>query len=65
MLFLPNDWWLRLDATTERGRRRAVAGPPPCYGLTKQGAQQRFRAVRNKDKAADAASPAAKAETVA
>jgi hypothetical protein len=36
-----------------------------CYGLTKQGAQQRFRAVRNKDKAADAASPAPKAETVA
>jgi hypothetical protein len=36
-----------------------------CYGLTKQGAQQRFRAVRNKDKAADVASPAAKAETVA
>lgn len=34
-----------------------------CYGLTKQGAQQRFRAVRSKDKAADAASPAAKAET--
>ena len=28
-----------------------------CYGLTKQGAQQRFRAVRNKDKAADAPPP--------
>ena len=36
-----------------------------CYGLTKQGAQQRFRAVRNKDKATDAASPGTKAETVA
>ena len=36
-----------------------------CYGLTKQGAQQRFRAVRNQDKAADAASPGTKAETVA
>ena len=35
------------------------------YGLTKQGAQQRFRAVRNKDKAADAAPPGPKAETVA
>jgi hypothetical protein len=28
-----------------------------CYGLTKQGAQQRFRAVRNQDKAADAPPP--------
>lgn len=36
-----------------------------CYGLTKQGAQQRFRAVRNQDKAADAASPGTQAETVA
>ena len=36
-----------------------------CYGLTKQGAQQRFRAVRNKDKAADAALPGTQAETVA
>ena len=27
-----------------------------CYGLTKQGAQQRFRAVRNQDKA-DAGTP--------
>jgi hypothetical protein len=29
MLFLPNGWWLRLDTTRERGRRRTVAWPPP------------------------------------
>jgi hypothetical protein len=33
-----------------------------CYGLTKQGAQQRFRAVRNQAKAATEASPSKKAE---
>jgi hypothetical protein len=35
------------------------------YGLTKQGAQQRFRAYRNRAKAATAASPSKKAEPVA
>jgi len=33
-----------------------------CYGLTKQGAQQRFRGARNHAKAVAAASTAAKAE---
>jgi hypothetical protein len=32
-----------------------------CYGLTKQGAQQRFRAVRNQAKAAVTASGSMKA----
>ena len=32
-----------------------------CYGLTKQGAQQRFRAARNQAKAATAASRGKKA----
>jgi hypothetical protein len=36
-----------------------------CYGLTKQGAQQSFRAVRNQAKAVDAAAEGTKAETVA
>jgi len=31
-----------------------------CYGLTKQGAQQRFRAARNQPKALTAASPSMK-----
>jgi hypothetical protein len=31
-----------------------------CYGLTKQGAQQRFRAARNQEKAAAAAAPSQK-----
>ena len=31
-----------------------------CYGLTKQGAQQRFRAVRNQAKAAAAAAAGSK-----
>jgi hypothetical protein len=35
-----------------------------CYGLTKQGAQQRFRAARNQAKAATAA-PRKKADPVA
>lgn len=34
-----------------------------CYGLTKQGAQQRFRAIRNQAKAATEASPSKKAES--
>jgi hypothetical protein len=34
-----------------------------CYGLTKQGAQQRFRAARNQAKAPDAAPVGTKAET--
>ena len=33
-----------------------------CYGLTKQGAQQRFRAVRNQAKAVAAAAGTKKAE---
>jgi hypothetical protein len=36
-----------------------------CYGLTKQGAQQRFRGVRNHAKAVAAAAKGAKAEPVA
>jgi molybdenum cofactor biosynthesis enzyme len=36
-----------------------------CYGLTKQGAQQRFRAARNQAKAVTAASPSKKAEPAA
>jgi hypothetical protein len=36
-----------------------------CYGLTKQGAQQRFRAVRNQAKAAAAASGNKKDEPAA
>jgi len=36
-----------------------------CYGLTKQGAQQRFRAVRNQAKAATAAPRSKKAEPTA
>jgi hypothetical protein len=36
-----------------------------CYGLTKQGAQQRFRAARNQVKAAAAASGSKKAEPAA
>jgi hypothetical protein len=33
-----------------------------CYGLTKQGAQQRFRGIRNQTKAVTAASSGTKAE---
>ena len=36
-----------------------------CYGLTKQGAQQRFRAARNQAKAVTAAPTSKKAEPVA
>jgi len=36
-----------------------------CYGLTKQGAQQRFRAVRDQAKAVTAASTGKKAEPAA
>jgi hypothetical protein len=36
-----------------------------CYGLTKQGAQQRFRATRNRAKAAAAAPGSKKAEPAA
>jgi hypothetical protein len=36
-----------------------------CYGLTKQGAQQRFRASRNQATAVTAASRSKKAEPVA
>ncbi len=36
-----------------------------CYGLTKQGAQQRFRAARNQAKAVTAASTSKNAEPVA
>jgi hypothetical protein len=36
-----------------------------CYGLTKQGAQQRFRAARNQAKAVTAAPRSKKAEPVA
>jgi hypothetical protein len=36
-----------------------------CYGLTKQGAQQRFRAARNQVKSVTGASRSKKAEPVA
>jgi hypothetical protein len=36
-----------------------------CYGLTKQGAQQRFRAARNQAKAVSTAPGSKKAEPVA
>jgi len=36
-----------------------------CYGLTKQGAQQRFRAARNQAKAVTAAAGSKKAEPAA
>ena len=36
-----------------------------CYGLTKQGAQQRFRAARNQDKAVTAAPGTKTTEPVA
>jgi molybdenum cofactor biosynthesis enzyme len=36
-----------------------------CYGLTKQGAQQRFRAVRNQAKAVAAATTGKKADPAA
>jgi len=36
-----------------------------CYGLTKQGAQQRFRAARDQGKAATAAAGGKKAEPAA
>jgi hypothetical protein len=36
-----------------------------CYGLTKQGAQQRFRAARNRAKAVTAAPERKKADPVA
>ena len=36
-----------------------------CYGLTKQGAQQRFRAARNQAKSVTGASGSKKAEPVA
>ncbi len=36
-----------------------------CYGLTKQGAQQRFRAARNQAKAVTSASEKKKADPVA
>jgi hypothetical protein len=36
-----------------------------CYGLTKQGAQQRFRGTRNHAKAVTAASTGTRAEPVA
>jgi hypothetical protein len=36
-----------------------------CYGLTKQGAQQRFRAARNQDQVAAPASRAKNAEPIA
>ncbi len=35
------------------------------YGLTKQGAQQRFRAARNQPEAATSAAPSKKAESAA
>ena len=46
-----------------QGRRATWVEIGACYGLTKQGAQQRFRAARAKTKPAAAASGSGKAET--
>ena len=57
-----------LEATQVEAARKAGATwmeIGACYGLTKQGAQQRFRAARNEAKAVTAAPRSKKAEPVA
>jgi hypothetical protein len=50
----------QVDAARKAGATWIEIGA--CYGLTKQGAQQRFRAAPNQAKAVTATSPAKKAE---
>ena len=50
----------QVDAARKAGATWIEIGA--CYGLTKQGAQQRFRAVRNQAKAVTAAAGTKKAE---
>ena len=57
-----------LEATQVEAARKAGATwieIGACYGLTKQGAQQRFRAARNQAKAVTAAPGTKKTEPVA
>ena len=53
----------QVDAARKAGATWIEIGA--CYGLTKQGAQQRFRAVRNQAKAVTAAAGSKKAESAA
>jgi len=53
----------QVDAARKAGATWNEIGA--CYGLTKQGAQQRFRAVRNQAKAVTAAAGSKKAESAA
>jgi len=53
----------QVDAARQAGATWNEIGA--CYGLTKQGAQQRFRAARNLAKAATAAARSKKAEPAA
>jgi len=53
----------QVDAARKAGTTWSEIGA--CYGLTKQGAQQHFRAARNQAKAVTAAAPSKKAEPAA
>jgi hypothetical protein len=53
----------QVDATRKAGATWNEIGA--CYGLTKQGAQQRFRAARNQAKAVAAVAGSKKAESAA
>ena len=53
----------QVDAARKAGATWNEIGA--CYGLTKQGAQQRFRAARNQAKAVTAAATSKKAEPAA
>ena len=53
----------QVDAARKAGATWSEIGA--CYGLTKQGAQQHFRAARNQAKAATAAAASKKAESAA
>ena len=53
----------QVDAARKAGATWNQIGA--CYGLTKQGAQQRFRAIRNQAKADTEASRSKKAEPAA
>jgi hypothetical protein len=53
----------QVDAARKAGATWIEIGA--CYGLTKQGAQQRFRAARNKAKAVTATAGSKKAESAA
>jgi hypothetical protein len=53
----------QVDAARKSGATWNEIGA--CYGLTKQGAQQRFKAARNQAKAVTAAAASSKAEPAA